>query len=157
MIQSEERHRELEWRISKFISEKGYELWDLQMIGALSADPVLRVFIESDKGVGINDCVKVNHLLRAEPVIEELLGGDYHLEVSSPGMDRLLKTRAHFARFEGSRVCVHLTTGGQYRAKLAGFDNGVLTILQDGDRIFIPEGIIESVHVEPSVDFKGRG
>ncbi|MGH6821595.1 MAG: ribosome maturation factor RimP [Methylocella sp.] len=157
VMQSEERSRELEWRIAKLIRDKGYELWDIQMIGALSANPVLRVFIESEKGAGINDCVKVNNLLRAEPAIEALLGGDYHLEVSSPGMDRLLKTRPHFERFEGSVVRVHLKSGGQYKAKLAGYDAGVLTLLQDGDKIFIPEGIIGSVRVEPSVDFKGRG
>ncbi len=100
-------------KIQKIASEvslrEGCELYDLEMVGAGSAR-VLRVYIDKESGVGIEDCSNVskgmNLLLDVEDVIP---GGMYNLEVSSPGLDRILKSKKHFEKVVGRKVFIQLS------------------------------------------------
>lgn len=153
MSHIEERKREIEWRIDKILSSRGYELWDISITGILSTNPQVRVFIEREGKTGIEDCVKVNNLIRNEPIIEELLGGDYHLEVSSPGVDRALKKKEHFIRYQGYKVRVILKNEKVYKGELREYQEGVLLLFSEGEKRFIPEEVIQSVRIEPTIEF----
>lgn len=88
---------------------EGCELYDLEVIGT-GANRVLRVFIDkANDGIGIEDCSNVskglNEFLDAEDIVP---GGEYNLEVSSPGLDRRLKTEAHFQKVIGKKIAVQL-------------------------------------------------
>ena len=112
----------------------GYELSDLEIrIGGDRG--LLRIYIDSPEGVGLEDCSKVSRQASAILDVEDPLPGLYNLEVSSPGMDRKLVKPAHFERFAGSRVKVKLRRAVNGRRKVRGILIGL-----EGDEIQIREG-----------------
>ena len=82
------------------IADLGYVCWGIeyqrQGRGAL-----LRVYIDSEAGIDLEDCEQVSRRLSGILDVEDPIAGEYLLEVSSPGLDRLLFTRAHYEQFIG--------------------------------------------------------
>jgi ribosome maturation factor RimP len=101
-------------RISELIAPMGYEVVHIEVQTARHR--VLRLFIdfaEAGKAVGIEDCANVSRKLDEPldqmPELEALFGGQaYELEVSSPGVDRPLRTLRDYERFAGKRILVHV-------------------------------------------------
>jgi ribosome maturation factor RimP len=98
--------------ISPLVKPMGYEVVHLEVI---PRQKLLRLFIDHldrTDGIGIEDCVKVTHALN-EPldamteVDGAFGGGTYELEVSSPGIDRPLRTQHDFEKFKGREVRIH--------------------------------------------------
>jgi len=83
------------------VEKSGYELYDLEFGGR-----VLRVFIEKEGGVSLQDCVEVTKLLGPLLDVEDVIPGSYELEVSSPGLERVLRKPHHFERSIGSKLKV---------------------------------------------------
>ena len=73
-----------------------------------------------ESGIGIDDCTRVSHEVSALLDVEDPIPSAYTLEVSSPGEDRVLRTRAHFDRFAGSRVHVELKVPRDGRKRYTG-------------------------------------
>jgi ribosome maturation factor RimP len=96
----------------------GFELADLD--AHLGRRGLLRIFIDREGGVTIDDCGRVSEQLGAWLDVEDPLPGSYVLEVSSPGFDRRLRTVAHFARFVGEQVKVELRDARDGRRRLTG-------------------------------------
>ncbi len=94
--------------IEPLLARLGYELVDLSFIPAHGRG-TLRIFIDKPAGIGLDDCERASREVSALLDVEDPIASAYTLEVSSPGEDRLLRTRAHFDRFVGSRVFVELT------------------------------------------------
>jgi len=84
-----------------------YSLWDAEMVRE-GADTVLRVTIDSEEGISVEDCEYVTRILN--PILDELdpIDGFYYLEVSSPGTDRRLRTDAHLQWAIGKKIFVRL-------------------------------------------------
>src|SRR5437660_12578144 len=92
------------------IAHMGYELYGLRQMGP--GGRTLQIVIDSAEGITLDDCERVSHV--AGPLLEnaDLVGGGrYHLEVSSPGAERPLRSRAEYERFAGHRVNVRHRTG----------------------------------------------
>ncbi len=127
----------------------GYELVDLES----SRGGLLRVFIDSPKGITVEDCARVsNHLTRAFAV-ESV---EYErLEVSSPGLDRPLKRLEDYERFTGQKVSLRLKLpqGGQRRFEglLAGVEDGRVVLEIDGSRHEFAFGDIDRARLVPDV------
>ena len=85
----------------------GYDLWDVEFVKE-GADYCLRITIDSPQGITIDDCERMH--LAIDPVLDEAdpIEGSYRLEVSSPGVERGLKTPRHMAACEGWTVEVRL-------------------------------------------------
>jgi len=96
-------------KIAAEISQReGCELYDIEMIGTGSGR-VLRVYIDKDSGIGIEDCSNVSKGLNLLLDVEDIVpGGMYNLEVSSPGLDRHLRTLRHFEKAVGKKVFIQL-------------------------------------------------
>jgi ribosome maturation factor RimP len=113
-------------RIEKTVNGLGFELVDVERS---PRGHVLRVFIDKpDKtgGVDVEDCARVSNHLSRVLAVENV---DYErLEISSPGLDRVLKKPADFTRFAGSRINVRLRLAVGGRRNF----NGVLHGLRDG-------------------------
>ncbi len=101
--------------ISPSVTPLGYQIIHLE--GQSHRQKVLRIFIDhldpnTSQGIGIEDCVKVSRELDEKldqmPEVQALLPGTYELEVSSPGVDRPLRTAEDFQRFSGQEVRIHL-------------------------------------------------
>ena len=101
------------------LEQLGYELVDLEYASGHGRG-VLRVFIDQPEGVGLDDCERVSRELSALLDVEDPIPAAYALEVSSPGDDRVLRTRAHFERFLGARVLVELTAARDGRRRYTG-------------------------------------
>lgn len=92
---------------SPAISGLGYELWGVEYISQ-GKNSVLRLYIDSENGITVEDCRQVSHQVSGILDVEDPIKGQYSLEVSSPGLDRPLFTADHYARNLGAKVKVRL-------------------------------------------------
>ncbi|HBA32823.1 MAG TPA: ribosome maturation factor RimP [Gammaproteobacteria bacterium] len=95
----------------------------------------LRVFIDHEKGITVDDCAVVSHQLSGVLDIEEPIKEPYVLEVSSPGLDRPLFTVDDFQKYEGAIVQVRMAVGQENnRKRFKGF---ILASDSDSDSVII--------------------
>ena len=118
----------------------GYELVDLEY-GAGRGNGIVRVFIDAAAGVGVDDCERVSREISALFDGEDPIPVAYTLEVSSPGFDRVLRTREHFGRFVGSRVFVELKEPRdgrrRYTGELLAVDDEGIALAVDRERVAV--------------------
>ena len=91
--------------INPIVIDMGYELLGIEYV-ASGKHSVLRLYIDCEEGVGVNDCETVSQQVSAIMDIEDLINGQYNLEVSSPGIERPLFVIAHYQRFLGNDICL---------------------------------------------------
>ena len=94
------------------IEALGFDVVDIEFAQA-GRGGVLRIFIDrrahdSGPGITVDDCAIVSHAVSQVLESQDPIKGHYTLEVSSPGFDRILRTRAHFERFVGERIFAEL-------------------------------------------------
>jgi ribosome maturation factor RimP len=127
----------------------GYELVDLEA----SRSGLLRIFIDTPRGITVDDCARVsNHLTRAFAVE----GIDYErLEVSSPGLDRPLKRLEDFGRFAGRDVSVKLKLPRdgrrRFEGRLVGVEDGRIVLDVEGQRQHLGFDEIDRARLVPDV------
>ncbi len=113
----------------------GYELLGVRYFQS-SRPAVLRLYIDHENGVGLEDCAAVSRQVSGTLDVEDTISENYHLEVSSPGTDRPLFTVEHFQRFSGRdvKVRMQLPIEGQrnFRGRLLGVSDSRITVLVDG-------------------------
>lgn len=122
---------------------------------------LLRIYIDREEGVLLDDCSKVSHHLSGVLDVEDPIQGNYQLEISSPGMDRPLFKIDQFTRFIGSQVKVNLFRPVDNRRKITGMILGVEgeTIrIQEGEQVFdIPFQAMSKARLVPDyLDEKGE-
>ncbi len=86
----------------------GFQLWGIEYVQA-GKHSILRVFIDGENGINIEDCANVSRQVSAVLDVEDPISTEYTLEVSSPGVDRPLFTAAQYAAYVGEEVKVQLT------------------------------------------------
>jgi len=114
----------------------GLEIIDVELQGD-GRHQVLRVLVDRDGGVGVDDCARLSEALSRELDLYDLPIDRYTLEVASPGLDRALRKPADFVRFTGRTVAIttYAPVDGQrrFRARLEGLVDGrVACRLEDG-------------------------
>ena len=93
--------------ITPYAHQLGLEIWDVRFAKE-GTDWYLRIFIDKDGGISIDDCVDLTHAI-TKPLDEaDPISQSYTLEVSSPGVERELTADAHFEKYIGSNVMVSL-------------------------------------------------
>jgi len=117
---------------------------------------VLRLYMDRPGGVTLADCQRVSEELGDHLDVEDFVGYPYHLEVSSPGLDRPLTRDQDFMRFTGQDVRVStreaLEGRRNFRGRLAGLQDGaVLLDLPDGQRVLIPRELILRAKLQPDL------
>jgi ribosome maturation factor RimP len=137
----------------------GYELWGCVFLSQ-GQHSMLRVYIDSEHGINVDDCERVSRQISAVLDVEDPVMGSYTLEVSSPGLDRPLFKLEHFQRFIGSRVELHLHTGLNKQKHFKGIlvevieDNIVLAIA--GEKIVIALDNIVKAKILPEINIGRR-
>jgi len=123
------------------IEDMGLELVDVQFRRE-GHGWVLRIFIDREGGVVIDHCVQVSRALSAWLEVEDLIDHAYHLEVSSPGLERPLKKEEDFERFSGRKARVKLKKplDGQrvFTGILEGIEGGSVVLLVDDSPVMLP-------------------
>ena len=125
--------------IEKMVKQLGYELVDLEII---NHGQLLRVFIDKPDFVNIDDCVLVSNQLNHALSVEEEFNYD-RLEVSSPGVDRVIKKLEDFDRFNGEKVKIKTRSAIVDRKNFSGTLRGI-----KGNNILLEfeESIVEIDH-----------
>ena len=123
--------------VSPTITELGYDIWDITY-SKVGADYHLEITIDSPNGINIEDCEKVHRAI--DPILDEVdpIEGFYYLDVSSPGIERELRTDAHILHSIGQKVEAKLFAAKDGRRVVCGilksFEDGALVITeQTGD------------------------
>ena len=124
MASIEERVESL---IKAKIEETGYELYDVEYAKE-GKNYFLRVFIDKPEGIDLNDCEKVNDAINDLLDEADYIKEQYFLEVSSPGIERVLKKEKHLEQNIGNEIAIRLFQKDEngkkeYQGILKGFDS----------------------------------
>jgi ribosome maturation factor RimP len=149
----------LESEIENTLAAGGFELVDLKL-ASHNGKPLLQAFVDREQGgVTLDDCTSISEKLGACLDMNNFYENGYFLEVSSPGMDRVLKKEKDFKRFAGRQLKVRLkrpVNGSRvYYGNISGFENG--QVLLSGGLKFSLEDIDEA-RLNPTDDeiLKGK-
>lgn len=140
--------------IEPLLASLGYELVELEYVPG-RRQGLVRIYIDRHEGIGLEDCERASHEVSALLDTTDPVPGAYALEVSSPGFERVLRTRAHFERFTGSRVHVELVAPRagrrRYTGSLMGVDDDGIHLEVDRERVDIPFGEIGRARLREEV------
>ena len=120
--------------IEPTVTALGYDIWDITY-SKVGADYHLEITIDSAAGINIEDCEKVHRAI--DPILDEVdpIESFYYLDVSSPGIERELRTAEHISRSIGEKVEAKLYTAKDGKRSILGiltaFEDGKLTITDD--------------------------
>jgi ribosome maturation factor RimP len=116
------------------VTELGYRIWDITY-AKVGADYHLEITIDNDAGIQIEDCERVHRAI--DPILDEAdpIEGFYYLEVSSPGIERELRTEEHVQAFIGARVEAKLFSPKDGKRAI----RGTLAALKEGGAVAITE------------------
>lgn len=135
------------------VSGLDYVLWGLELLPRQGGGQLLRVYIDADSGIGVDDCEKVSRQLSAVLDVEDPIHGEYILEVSSPGLDRPLFEPAQFVRHVGDdiRVKLHASAVGRknFRGRLLAVDGDQLQLQVDQETVSLALDQIDTARVVP--------
>ncbi len=130
------------WQLAEPIAaESGFYIYDIEYIkeGGLW---FLRVYIDKDGGITMDECEAFSRTL--SDTLDEAgpISGNYYLEVSSPGIERRLKTEAHFRRYIGSVIDISLYKAVNGSKLITGilkkYENNEIAVEADGEDILLP-------------------
>ena len=147
---------EIEERLTKVIEPSvrslGYELLGIELLRG-GEDALLRLYIDAEGGIGVEDCVRVSRQVSGLLDVEDPVSGAYQLEVSSPGSDRPLFSAAHFERFVGSNIRIKMRLPLEGRKRFTGFieafSDGCVTLAERDQTWRIPLKSIASTRLVP--------
>jgi ribosome maturation factor RimP len=112
-------HDRLIAQFEPVLKDMGYELVEVEFVTGQGGG-ILRVYIDGPEGIDADDCGEASHVLSDMLDADDPFPGRYALEVSSPGLDRVLRTPEHFARFVDNRVKVELRVPRDGRKRYTG-------------------------------------
>lgn len=136
--------------IGTTVQALGLELWGVELLqqGRYS---LLRVYIEREEGVTIEDCEKVSRQVSALLDVEDPIAGEYTLEVSSPGVDRPLFSIEQYAQYVGSEVNLKLRRALEGRRKFKGqiikVSGDIVGLLVEGTEYDLEHSEIEKASI----------
>lgn len=141
--------------LAAVVEAMGYELVGVEFHPGRER-ALLRIYIDSENGIGLEDCQRVSHQLSGVLEVEDPIVERYTLEVSSPGLDRPLFEATHFNRFVGSEVRLHLRELLDGRRKLIGRlggmrDGGVVILDSEGREWQVPLERIAKARLVPEL------
>ncbi|MFK7730868.1 MAG: ribosome maturation factor RimP [Pseudomonadales bacterium] len=146
---------QLEVLFEPAVRAHGCELWGIDLM--LNANPrMVRVYIEKEDGVNVDDCASVSRQISANLDVEEVIPGEYRLEVSSPGMDRPLFKLEQFHEYIGYELQVKLRMAFDGRRKFKGIlrsiENDELMVHIDDEEFVLPYELVDSARVVPNFE-----
>ena len=139
-------------RLAPLVEGLGYELWELEYSPG-RGNGFLRLYIDAAAGIALDDCERVSRAVSEVLDAEDPIPGQYTLEVSSPGLERPLRTAEHFARFVGETVHVETVQAIEGRRRFQGALTAAgaetVEVEVDGKRWTLPISGIRKAHLAP--------
>lgn len=145
MAKIEERIEEL---VTKTINELGYKVYDVMYVKE-GKDNYLRIFIDNESGISLDDCEKVNNAITDMLDEANIIKDQYFLEISSPGVERHIRKNQHLKEHIGKDINVRLFKPIDKQKELTGtlqkFDNEQVVLLINEEEIAINRENISSM------------
>lgn len=149
------REQELETLLAPTVESLGLQLWGIEYLSN-GRRSLLRVYIDSDQGVSVDDCETVSHQISGILDVEQPIGSRYTLEVSSPGLDRILFKPEHYATNVGADVDVRLNFPLQGRRRFTGrlvdLEDEEMVVRVDDDEYVLPLEQVQRTRLVPQFD-----
>nr|WP_153764993.1 ribosome maturation factor RimP [Endozoicomonas sp. OPT23] len=152
------KQSQLEALIGPVVESLGYTLWGLEF-RSQGKQSMLRIYIdalEQDQGIQLEDCEKVSRQVSGVLDVEDPITEEYTLEVSSPGVDRLLFTLEQYAAWAGAEVNLRLRVPFEGRRKFRGIVRGIedqdVILVVDDHELLLPIESIDKAQVIPKFD-----
>jgi len=137
--------------LEPILFEKRLELFDIEF-KSQGQKGVLRVFIDKDEGVTIDDCTVISRELGTLLEVHDVIPGSYTLEISSPGLTRPLKKPSDYIRFKGKTVKIKTIEDIEdkkvFKGKLLDFIDETVSLETNGTNYLIPYNKIEKANLE---------
>lgn len=146
------KQSQLEILLEPVVTALECEFWGLDYV-AQGKKSVLRLYIEKEGGVLVEDCEKVSRQVSATLDVEDPIRSEYTLEVSSPGLERPLFRLDHFTRYVGEQVAIRLRIAFEGRRKFSGLLKGVeddeIVVEVDNEEYLLPFELIDKANIVP--------
>jgi len=137
--------------LEPLLYEKNLELFDIEFKG-LGSKGILRVFIDKEQGVTVNDCAQISRELGRLLEVHDVIPASYTLEISSPGLTRALKKPSDYLRYKGKTVKIKTLEDIEDRKVFKGilldFVDETVSLQTDGVNYLIPYKNIEKANLE---------
>lgn len=141
--------------LQPLVEDLGYEFVGLEYMNN-PKQSVLRIYIDAEEGVGLEDCERVSRETAALLDVEDPIKGHYNLELSSPGLDRPLFTPQQYASFAGEEAQVSLFAPQDGRRKFKGVilsaDETAVRMTVDGNEVELVFSNIAKGRLVPDFD-----
>lgn len=141
--------------LQPLVEDLGYEFVGIEYNNN-PKNSVLRIYIDHENGIGIDDCETVSREIAALLDVNDPIKGHYNLEVSSPGLDRPLFTPAHYRQFAGNKVQINLFAPQDGRRKFSGpilgADEHRVSVEQDGSEVTLEFANIAKAKLVPDYE-----
>lgn len=149
------KERQLERLFGPTIEALGCRIWGVELVSQ-GKHALLRIYIDRSNGVSIDDCERVSKQVSALLDVEDPIGSSYTLEVSSPGLDRLLFKPEHYAQSVGERVDLRLGLPEQGRRRVIGemtrYTGDEVTVDVDGTPFVVHLANVQRARIVPTFD-----
>ncbi|MDE0421789.1 MAG: ribosome maturation factor RimP [Gammaproteobacteria bacterium] len=146
------KERELEALLTPTVRALGCEIWGIEY-RPRGRNSTLKLYIESPEGIGIDDCERVSRQVSALLDVEDPIVHSYRLEVSSPGIDRVLFRREQYLANVGERVDIRLAFPfdgrRRFAGRLAGIEGDDVVVEVEDHEIVLPFEQIQRTRLVP--------
>ena len=136
------------------IEAMGFELWGVEYLSQ-GRHSVVRIYIDGRDGITVDDCAAVSSHVGSVFDVEDPITGEYTLEVSSPGMDRLLFKLEQYPAYVGEVLELRLRSAFEGRRKFRGvfkvIEGEDIVIQVDDHEYLLPYSAIEKSRVQPRI------
>jgi ribosome maturation factor RimP len=136
------------------IEALGFELWGVEYLSQ-GRHSLVRIYIDAPNGITVDDCATVSEQVGGVFDVEDTITGEYTLEVSSPGMDRLLFKLEQYPGYVGEIVELRLRGAFEGRRKFKGVLKGIegeeVVIQVDDHEYLLPHSAIEKARIQPRI------
>lgn len=136
------------------VESNGFELYYLEYVKEAGQN-IFRVYIDSDNGVALDNCIKVSRAISDVLDVEDPISEEYNLEVSSPGVFRTLYTEKHLSRYIDNPVLVNLNSlvdgKKKYDGILKSFDEENIVLSVESSEVVLPRSKVSAVSLNPSL------
>jgi ribosome maturation factor RimP len=148
------REQQIQELLEPTVKALGFELWGMEYLSQ-GKHSLLRVYIDGENGITVDDCAAVSEQVGSVLDVEDPITGDYTLEVSSPGMDRLLFKLEQYPGYVGEILDLRLRSAFEGRRKFKGVLKGIegedVVVQVDDHEYLLPHSAIDKARVQPRV------
>ena len=145
------RTEELRNLLEPAIKALGYSLWGIEYVSQ-GKHSLVRVYLDKEGGIGIEDCTQASKQISSILDVEDPISGEYTLEVSSPGLDRVLFSLDQYKEYLGWHLKIRLRENFENRRKFTGqlkaIVNDELVLIIGDEEYTIPYELVEKANLE---------